>query len=333
LNVFNKQLQIVIAGGTGQVGRVISRHFHSQGHSITILSRQPEPAPWPVIEWNGRDPGSWAGAINGADVVINLAGRSVNCRYHPKNRRQIIDSRIFPTRAIGQAIAQADNPPALWMNAATATIYCHSLDRDMDELNGEFGGNEPGVPETWNFSIDVAKRWEQEFLAAPTPRTRKIALRSAMVMSPDSGGIFSTLRTLVQLGLSGRAGSGRQYVSWIHHTDFARALDFLIVHPHLQGPINICSPNPLPYVDFMRCLRYASGVPIGVPATRWMLEVGAFILRTETELVLKSRRVAPRILLDSGFTFDYPDWPAAARDLVRGYREGSAQPGTAARAQ
>src|SRR5262249_46305609 len=158
---------------------------------------------------------------------------------------------------IGQAIAQAANPPALWMNAATATIYRHALDREMDEVNGEIGGTEPGVPETWSFSIDVAKGWEQEFFAARTPHTRKIALRSAMVMSPDRGGIFSTLRTLVQLGLGGSAGSGRQYVSWIHHADFARALDSLIVNEQLQGSINLCSPNPLPYAEFMRHLRDA----------------------------------------------------------------------------
>jgi uncharacterized protein (TIGR01777 family) len=212
------------------------------------------------------------------------------------------------------------------MNAATATIYRHALDRDMDEVSGELGGNEPGAPETWKFSIEVAKCWEQEFFAARTPRTRKIALRSAMVMSPERGGIFSTLRTLVQLGLGGRAGSGRQCVSWIHHTDFARAIDFLIINPQLQGPINVCSPNPLPYTGFMSHLRDASGVPIGLPAARWMLELGAFFLRTETELILKSRRVIPRILLDSGFAFRYPDWSSAARDLISECRHGPPNP-------
>ena len=182
--MFNKQLRIVIPGGTGQVGCVVSRHFHAQGHAITVLSRQPQPAPWRVMEWNGRDLGPWTNEIDGADVIINLAGRSVNCRYHAKNRRRIIDSRILSTRAIGQAIALADNPPALWMNAATATIYRHALDRGMDESRGELGGTEPGVPETWNFSIDVAKGWEAAFFETPTPRTRKVALRSAITLRP-----------------------------------------------------------------------------------------------------------------------------------------------------
>lgn len=270
-----------------------------------------------MLQWNGRDPGSWVKEIEGADLVINLAGRSVNCRYHTRNRREITESRVLSTRVIGQAIAQASRPPAVWMNAATATIYRHALDRPMDEATGELGGNEPGAPDTWNFSIDVAKAWEREFFSAPTPYTRKIALRSAMVMSPEPGGIFSALRTLVRLGLGGRAGSGRQFVSWIHHADFVRAIEFLLADESLAGAINICSPNPLPYADFMRDLRQACGVPIGLPATRWMLEIGALFLRTETELILKSRRVVPGRLRQAGFQFQFPEWMGAAQDLIK----------------
>jgi len=309
-------LRIVIPGGSGQMGQVLARHFYAGGHNVTVLTRRPYPAPWRVVEWNGRDLGSWTREVDGADLVVNLAGRSVNCRYNAANRRAITESRVLSTRAIGQAIAQAAQPPALWMNAATATIYRHTLDRPMDEATGELGGNEPGAPATWNFSIDVALSWEGELFAAATPRTRKIALRSAMVMSSGRGGIFATLRTLARLGLGGRAGSGQQFVSWIHHADFVRAIEFLITHEALDGPVNICSPNPLPYAQFMRALRQACAVPFGLPATKWMLEIGAFFLRTETELILKSRRVVPGKLLAAGFDSLFPQWPQAARDLV-----------------
>ena len=273
------------------------------------------------MEWNGRDLGAWAQEFNAADVIINLAGRNVNCRYNRANRREIKESRVLSTRIVGQAIAGAAQPPALWMNASTATIYRHALDRPMDEVSGELGGHEPGAPDTWNFSIDVATCWEREFFAARTPSTRKIALRSAMTMSPDAGGIFATLLTLVRLGLGGRAGSGKQFVSWIHDADFLSAIDLLIAREDLEGCINICAPSPFPYADFMAALREACGVPFGLPATKWMLEAGAFFLRTETELILKSRRVVPRRLLDAGFQFQFPDWPCAARELTRRRRE------------
>jgi uncharacterized protein len=319
-----RKLRVVIPGGSGQVGNVLARHFHDQGHSITILSRQPMSAPWQVLPWNGRDLGKWAQAIDGADIVINLAGRNVNCRYSPKNRREILESRTLSTRAVGQAIAQAAKPPALWMNASTATIYRHALDRPMDETTGELGGQEIGAPSTWRFSIDVATSWEREFFAAATPRTRKIALRSAMTMSPDRGGIFATLLNLVRAGLGGKAASGEQFISWVHETDFVRVIDFLIDHQDLNGCINICSPCPLPNHEFMRDLREAWGTRIGLPAARWMLEIGAVFLRTETELILKSRRVVPQRLLEAGFKFNFPDWPVAAADLVKRWRANRA---------
>lgn len=316
----DKKLRIVIPGGSGQVGNVLARHFHGQGHSVTMLSRHPIHAPWVVLPWNGRDLESWAQAIDGADVVINLAGRSVNCRYTPANRREILESRILSTRVVGEAIAQASKPPALWMNASTATIYRHALDRSMDESTGELGGHEPDAPSTWRFSIEVATNWEREFFSLATPRTRKIALRSAMTMSPDSGGIFDTLLRLVRAGLGGKAASGKQFISWIHETDFTRAIDFLIDHQSLDGCINICSPCPLPNEEFMRVLRRAWGTRIGLPAARWMLEMGAVFLRTETELILKSRRVVPQRLLGAGFQFNFSGWPTAAADLVKRWR-------------
>lgn len=317
----DRKLRIVIPGGSGQVGNLLARHFHGQGHSVTVLSRQSMSAPWQVLPWNGRDLGSWTQSVDGADIVINLAGRNVNCRYTPTNRREILESRTLSTRAVGQAIAQAAKPPALWMNASTATIHRHALDRPMDEATGELGGHETGVPSTWSFSIDVAKSWEREFFAAATPDSRKIALRSAMTMSPDRGGIFDTLLNLVRAGLGGKAASGEQFISWIHETDFVGAIDFLIEHQALDGCINICSPCPLPNQEFMRDFREAWRTSIGLPATRWMLGIGAVFLRTETELILKSRRVVPQRLLERGFQFSFPDWPSAASDLVKRWRE------------
>ena len=281
-----------------------------------MIARHPRPAPWRTTIWNGRDLDSWAGEVDGADVVVNLAGRTVNCRYTAAHRREILDSRVLATEAVGHAIAAAAHPPALWINASTATIYRHALDRPMDEATGELGGGEPGAPSTWRFSIDVATAWERAFFAAPAPATRKIALRSAMTMSPDPGGVFDVLLKLVRAGLGGSAGSGRQFVSWIHDRDFVRAVDFLIDRPELDGPVNLCAPEPLPNRDFMGGLRRAWGMRAGLPAAPWMLEIGAVLLRTETELILKSRRVVPGRLLAAGFHFEFPDWPSAARDLV-----------------
>src|ERR1700674_2085890 len=199
----SQRLRIVIPGGSGQVGQILARHFHGQGYEVTVLARKMSAAPWRVLLWDGRELENWTEAIDGADVVINLAGRSVNCRYTPANRREIKDSRVQSTRVIGQAIAQSVHPPKLWMNASTATIYRHALDRPMDEQTGEIGGNEPNAPAKWRFSIDVATSWEGAFFDAPTPRTRKVALRSAMIMSPDQGGVFDTLLRLVRFGLGG----------------------------------------------------------------------------------------------------------------------------------
>ncbi len=310
------RLRIVTPGGSGQVGQILARHFHDQGHEVTVLARKMAEAPWRVIVWNGRELGDWMQAIDYADVVINLAGRSVNCRYTQANRREIKESRVQSTRVIGEAIAQSVHPPKLWMNASTATIYRHALDRPMDEATGELGGNEPGAPDTWNFSIDVATSWEQAFFAAATPHTRKIALRSAVIMSPSKGGPFDLLLNLVRAGLGGKSGSGKQFVSWIHDADFVRAIEFLIAHEDVDGCVNIAAPHPLPNRDFMSELRRAYGTKIGLPAAEWMLGLGAFFLRTETELILKSRRVVPGRLLGAGFEFNFPDWSGAARDLV-----------------
>lgn len=315
-------MRIVIPGGSGQVGRILARHLQGCGHTVTVLSRTPGLAPWRTVQWDGLTPGAWVTQLEQSDVCINLAGRSVNCRYGAKNRRIILESRVKSTLLLNQVVAALKQPPRLWVNASTATIYRHALDRAMDEANGELGGNEPGAPDAWNFSIAVAKAWEEAFFSTPTPCTRKIAARSAMTFSPDRGGVFDTLLGLVRLGLGGSQGSGAQYVSWIHEADFVRAMDLLITREDFEGVVNLASPNPLTNRDFMRALRDAYGIRFGLPTPRWATEVGAFGLRTESELVLKSRRVVPGRLIAAGFEFVFPEWPAAARDLVTRWRNG-----------
>ena len=316
-------MRIVIPGGSGQIGRILARHFHANGHSVTVLSRAPRSAPWRVVVWNSLTRGDWIAELEDSDLCINLTGRSVNCRYTAENRRAILDSRVRSTLLLNEVIASLSHPPRLWINASTATIYRHSLDRDMDETTGELGGDEPGAPDTWNFSIQVAKGWEQAFFSTPTPRTRKIAIRSAMTFSPDRGGVFDVFLGLVRRGLGGAQGPGTQFVSWIHEIDFLRAIDLLIAREKFTGVVNLASPNPIPNRDFMRALREAWGIRIGLPSPKWILEIGTFLMRTESELVLKSRCVVPGRLLAAPFHFLFSEWPAAARDLVARWRDQS----------
>ncbi len=308
-------MKIVIPGGTGNVGAVLERGLLAAGHRITVLTRRPSRPHH--LHWDGRTLGPWAEAIDGADAVVNLAGRSVSCRYTPENLAAMMDSRVDSTRVVGEAIAAAADPPAVWLQASTATIYAHTLGRANDEAAGVIGGSEPDVPAYWAKSIDIAQAWERTLEEAETPRTRKVAMRSAMVMSTDRSSVFDVLSRMSLLGLGGPVGGGRQYVSWIHEEDFTRAVAFLLEREDLTGPVNIASPHPLRQRDLMRTLRRAWGAPFGLPATKWMAEIGAFALRSDTELLLKSRRVIPGRLEAAGFAFDYPAWEAAADDLAR----------------
>jgi len=314
-------MKVVIPGGSGQVGTVLARAMHAAGHDVVVLSRRPESRPWRVVAWDSVTLGDWAAEVDGADVIVNLAGRSVNCRYTPANREAILSSRVQSTRVVGEAIARAARSPQVWLQASTATIYAHRYDAGNDEATGVIGGHERDVPAAWHFSIDVATAWERALGDSKTPHTRKVALRSAIILSPDRGGIFDTLLGLVRRGLGGTAGGGRQYVSWIHFVDFVRAMTWLIDRHDIDGVVNVAAPHPLPNADFMRALREASGTRIGLPATRWMLALGALFMRTETELLLKSRRVVPGRLLQHGFVFEYPTWPEAARDLCRRWEQ------------
>jgi uncharacterized protein (TIGR01777 family) len=310
-------MKIVIPGGSGQVGTLLARHFTNAGAEVVVLSRSPSNQPWRVVAWSGATLGDWQRELDGCDVVINMAGRSVNCRYTDANRREILDSRVHSTRVVGQAIAQSQRPPRLWLQASTATIYAHTYGDANDERTGVIGGGVSSAPDSWKFSIEVARAWEREFEQVALDRTRKIALRSAMTLSPDRGGVFDTLRGLARKGLGGTAGDGRQFMSWVHHADFIAAIEWLIDHEELSGIINVASPHPLPNAEFMKILREACHAPFGLPANNWMLELGAIFMRTETELVLKSRKVTPGTLIEHGFRFRFPDWQSAALDLCR----------------
>jgi uncharacterized protein len=312
-------MTIVIPGGSGQVGTMLARAFHDEGHDVVVFSRRPRVLPWRVVEWDGATSGPWIQDLDGADVLINLTGRSVNCRYHATNRREILDSRVLSTRVLGEALVHLRRPPRVWLQASTATIYAHRHDAPNDEISGIIGGGEVDAPSTWRFSIDVARAWEQAFDEVAAPATRKVTLRSAMTMSPDRGGVFDALLALVRRGQGGQLGDGRQFMSWVHEEDFIGAVRWLMAHDEIDGVVNVSSPNPTPNAEFMRALRDAWGMRVGLPTPEWILEIGALFLRTESELVLKSRRVVPRRLLERGFVFAYPHWPDAARDLCRAW--------------
>jgi len=315
-------VKFVVAGGSGHLGTLLVRARHAAGDEVVVLSRAPRAAPWRVEVWDAKTLGPWATELDGADVVVNMAGRSVNCRYTPENRRAIMDSRVESARIVGEAIARAAKPPRLWVQMSTATIYAHRFDAANDEATGIIGGDEPGVPETWRFSIEVAKAWEREVDESRVPATRTVKLRAAVVMSSLAGGPFDILLRLVRLGLGGWAGSGKQYVSWVHGADFVRAIDHIVRDDSLRDAVNVAAPDPLPNAEFMRELRAAWGMPVGLPAPSALLPLGAFAMRTETELILKSRRVVSGKLAASGFAFDFRAWDAAARDLCGRVRRG-----------
>jgi uncharacterized protein (TIGR01777 family) len=308
--------RIVIPGGSGFIGRFLGERLVAENWDVVVLTRSPRPDGGMIrqVRWDGRTLGPWAEELEGARAVLNLAGRSVNCRYNARNRREILESRVQSTRVMGEAIARCKRPPPVWLNMSTATIYKHTFDRANDEATGEIGP----TPEAKDaFSIDVARAWEQTLNEARTPATRKVALRTAMVFAAGEGGVFRTLRRLARWGLGGSIAGGNQFISWIHEDDFCRAVTWLIDRDDLSGPVNVASPNPLPQREMMRIIRRECHVPFGLPATRGMLEMAAFIHRTEAELILKSRRVVPSRLLASGFAFHRPTMEEAVQEIER----------------
>ena len=302
--------RIILAGGSGFLGQALTKHFTARGCDVIVLTRHPTKAN--ETAWDGETLGDWVRQIAGADVVINLCGRSVDCRYTAANRRILIDSRVKPTRVLGEAIARSTTPPSLWLNASSATIYRHTFGHAWDETGTDFTATSE-VHDA--FSLQIIHEWERAFYAPPLPGIRRIALRTTMVLGHAKNSVFPVLCRLARLGLGGRMGSGQQFVSWLHVDDFCRVIGWVIEHTEISGPVNIAAPNPIMNAEMMRHFRELVGMPVGLPATEWMLEIGAFFLRTETELILKSRRVVPGKLLAGGFTFDHPTMPEALANL------------------
>lgn len=325
-----RRLRIVIPGGSGHLGQVLARYLQQRGHHVTVLTRGPYTASWETVHWDGQSAGPWIDYLDGADICINLAGSALNARLTAENRALIYNSRLGTTRLLGRVIASVENPPWLWINASTADIYRHALDRpgldrEMDEAAGELGGHEfisprRRAPASWDFGVQLARDCEQALFNAPTPRTRRVALRSATVLGPVPGTPFAFYANLVRFSLGGSQGSGRQFVSWIHEDDFARAVDFLIARDHIGGPVNLAAPAPIRNRDFMAALREALDMPNGLPLPAPLIHLGALLLRANSALVLKSRRVVPGRLLDAGFQFNFPHWPSAAEDLAHKWR-------------
>lgn len=305
--------RIILAGGSGFLGRALATHFLNLGWDVVILTRSPSQMDGTgrEVAWDARTRGPWQRELEGATAVVNLTGRSVDCRYTTRNRQEILESRVNSTRVVGEAIGRCQLPPQVWLNAGTATIYKHTFAGPWDE-SGEIGAAAEAKDE---FSVEVARAWERALDEAQTHSTRKISMRMTMVLGLGKNSVFPVLRRLVRFGLGGKMGSGRQFVSWMHEVDFCRAVEWLITHNEIQGPVNLAAPNPLPNDEMMRTLRRVCRVPFGLPATGGMLEVGAFFLRTETELIIKSRRVVPRRLIDSGFEFQFPTIEKAFANL------------------
>jgi len=304
--------RIILAGGSGFLGQALAKYFLKSQWDAVILTRSPsQSSVGRQVFWDGCTISSWQEELDGAKAVVNLAGKSVDCRYDSRNRREILDSRVNSTRVLGEAIARCGQPPEAWLNASTATIYKHTLGTPWTE-DGEIGATPQAKDE---FSIQVAKAWERTFEQAQTPCTRKVAMRMAMVLGTGKNSVFPMLRRLARCGLGGKMGTGEQFVSWIHEVDYCRAVEWLIARDEIEGLVNLAAPDPVPNHTIMRMLRRGCGVPFGLPASRWMLELGALVLRTETELIIKSRRVVPRRLLASGFRFQFPTIQDAIEDL------------------
>ncbi|MBD3637918.1 MAG: TIGR01777 family protein [Crocinitomicaceae bacterium] len=294
---------ILIAGGRGFLGLELHDYFQSRGLAVKLLTRRPRASN--EVFWDGKHLGEWMKEIEWADILINLAGKSVNCRYTDKNKAEILSSRIDTTAILCQAVSQASNPPALWINSSSATTYVHSEYQQMTEDEGIIGDD---------FSMNVCKKWETEFFSCNLEHTRRVATRTSIVLG-KSGGALPMLRRLTRFFLGGKQGGGNQYFSWIHFEDYCRAIDFIINNPGIVGPVNVTSPNPVKNEHLMKKLRKTMKVPFGIPQPKWLLELGARVIGTETELLLKSRNVVPERLLENGFEFKHPDIESALKGL------------------
>lgn len=286
---------ILIAGGSGFLGHVLEAYFTTRGFKVYILTRSPQQKNH--VYWDGETFGEWIHTLNGCDILINLSGKSVNCRYNEANKREILQSRIKSTNILGQAIKISKSPPKIWINSSTATIYDHSEEEMMTEGKGRIGND---------FSMNVAKAWENEIEnLSIKPIVRCVLLRSSVVLG-KSGQAHKIYNKLVKWGMGGYQGSGKQMVSWIHEVDFARGVEYIINASDLLGPVNLTSPNPTVNKLFMLEYRKVNNISFGLNHPVLLLKLGAFIIGTETELLLKSRFVYPKKLIDHGFKFTYP---------------------------
>ena len=304
-----KYQKIILAGGNGYLGTVLANYYKGLANQVIILARSPKDQVGNIktIVWDGKTQGDWIKELPGADLLVNLCGKNVNCRYTEKNKASIISSRVLPTTVLGEVIAELKDPPALWINITSATIYRHAEDRPQDEETGETGTG---------FSIDVCQKWEESFFNIDTPKTRKIALRMSIVMGAADGA-FPRLVNLVKFGFGGMQGNGKQYVSWVHEHDAARCTAWLLEHTDINGIVNCTAPAPLKNKTFMNYIRAACGMPFGLPAPAWLLKIGAVVIGTETELILKSRWVLPKRLTDAGFVFQFPEAKTAIENILK----------------
>ena len=303
-----KYQKIILAGGNGYLGNVLAEYYRPLASEIIILARKSGASNGNVrtLVWDGKNEGDWATELENSDLLINLCGKNVNCRYNTKNKQAILDSRIDPTGLLGKVIAKLKHPPGLWINAASATIYRHAEDRPQDEYTGEIGKG---------FSVDICTAWESLFFSFNTPKTRKVALRIGIVFG-NTDGVFPRLLNLVKIGLGGQQGNGRQYVSWIHEHDLAAITSWLLEHPEINGAVNAVSPEPVQNALQMQFIREVYGMPWGLSAPKWLLKIGSIVIGTETELILKSRWVLPKRLLDGGFEFKYPGMKEAVEECL-----------------
>lgn len=297
-------MKIIIAAGTGFLGKNLKNYFTGKGHQVYVLTRNPKLKN--EIYWDAKTLGEWKRILENADVIINLAGKSVDCRYTDKNKKEIYSSRIESTKVLQQAVNECISKPKVWLNASSATIYIHSETHLNTEENGVIGDD---------FSMNICKSWESEFFKVKTENVRKVALRTSIVLG-NYGGAFPKLKMLTKLGLGGKQGRGDQNVSWVHIDDFCKAVEFILEHENLSGPINITAPEPLSNEEFMMKLRKAMKVPFGLNAPVWQLEIASVFLKTQTELLLKSRNVYPEKIILNGFAFKYPQVEKAFENLI-----------------
>ena len=303
-------MKVVIFAANGYIGRVLTNYYADKKAEVVAITRSPFTYRNDITNliWDGKNVNSsWTKALDGASLVINLAGKSVNCRYSEKNKKEIFDSRINATQAIAEAIQQCSRPPELWINSASATIYRHAEDKPMDEINGEIGTG---------FSVEVCKKWEKIFFETNTKCSRKIALRMAIVLGKNDGA-FKRLQNMVKAGLGGRQGKGTQMFSWIHDFDLCNIMDFLVASRNLEGVYNAASPHPITNARLMNVIRNTMKVSFRIPSPKWLLKIGAFLIGTETELILKSRWVVPTKLLNAGFIFEYPEINTAVTEIIK----------------